>query len=76
MATTPPIPAESADHHYVPEFYLKGFRDRQRSLWVYEHAPRESTPKQEGHRANYDSFAHEGQPTDTLRRLWEGWKAL
>jgi hypothetical protein len=67
-----PSAAAQADHHYVPKFYLKGFTDQKKSLWVYEYgrnAPRESDPKHEGHRPNYYTFADRGQPDDSAEKL-------
>jgi len=55
----------SKAHHYVPQFYLKGFADPTRSaqsgkvlLWVYEKGkiPRLSTPRQEAHENNFYTF--------------------
>jgi hypothetical protein len=63
---------KAADHHYVPKFYLKGFTDKQGSLWVYEkgtNAPRESTPKKEGHRENYYTFTDRGFPDDSTEKM-------
>jgi len=68
----PQVPVESADHHYVPEFYLKGFMDKKHVLWVYEkgtNAPRPSTPKQEGHRENYYTFTDRGYADDSAEKM-------
>ncbi len=70
--TEPIPPTPEADHHYVPKFYLKGFMGKQRKLWVHEkgqNAPRESTPKHEGHRANYYVYTDRGYPDDQAERL-------
>ena len=60
MATSNEL-VETEKHHFLPQFYLNGFLDRQGSLWVYEHgstAPRQSKPKYEAYRQNY--YAVEG----------------
>jgi hypothetical protein len=65
-------PASSADHHYVPRFYLNRFTDRSRTLWVYEHGQekaRASTPKREGHRENYYTFTDLGYPNDAAETM-------
>jgi hypothetical protein len=62
----------TADHHYVPKFYLKGFTDKRGALWVYEHgvnAPRQSKPKHQGHRANYYTFDDRGQPDASTEKV-------
>jgi hypothetical protein len=69
---TPAQPAEVAEHHYVPKFYLKGFTDKNKRLWVYEkgaNAPRESTPKSEGNIENYYTFTDRGYPNDQAERM-------
>jgi hypothetical protein len=70
--TTPAQPAATADHHYVPKFYLKGFTGDKGALWVYEkgkNKPRESKPKNEGHRENYYSFADRGCLDDSTEKI-------
>jgi hypothetical protein len=70
MGATPQ--ADTADHHYVPKFYLKGFTDNHKKLWVYEkgtNAPRESKPKKEGHRPNYYVFTEGGRPNDSAEDM-------
>jgi hypothetical protein len=63
---------ESANHHYVPKFYLKGFTDKKGYLWAYEfgkNAPRQSDPKHEGHREDYYTFADRGYPDDSAEKM-------
>jgi hypothetical protein len=64
-------PLLTAAHHYVPRFYLKGFTDKQRKLWVYEQAKalRPSKPKDEAHRENYYVFTDRGYPDDQVEKL-------
>lgn len=59
--TTPPSAGARA-HHYVPKFYLKGFTDKDGSVWVYEKGkpPRESSPKKEANREEYYTFDDRG----------------
>jgi hypothetical protein len=69
---SPPQSARTADHHYIPKFYLKGFTDKEGSLWVYENgktAPRRSTTKHEGHRENYYVFEDRGFPDDSTEKM-------
>jgi hypothetical protein len=69
---TPAQLVEAADHHFVPKFYLKGFTDNSKRLWVYEkgsNAPRESTPKNEGNIENYYTFADRGHPDDQAEKM-------
>src|ERR1017187_366861 len=69
---TPPQLVEAADHHFVPKFYLKGFTDKNKKLWVYEkgsNAPRESTPKSEGNIENYYTFTDRGYPDDQAEKM-------
>ena len=65
-------PQSTADHHYVPKFYLNGFSDRKGQLWVYEKsvvAPRASTPKREGNRADYYVFTELGEKDDSAELM-------
>jgi hypothetical protein len=66
---TPAQPAATADHHYIPEFYLKGFT-KDKTLWVYEKdkPPRSSKPKFEAHRENYYIFSDRGSPDDAAEK--------
>src|ERR1700732_4798211 len=69
---TPAQHVEAADHHFVPKFYLKGFTGSSKKLWVYEkgcNAPRESTPKHEGHLENYYTFTDRGYPDDQAEKM-------
>jgi hypothetical protein len=51
------------DQHYIPKFYLKGFTDKDKNLWVYEkHKPlRQSKPKDEANRPDYYSLTESEQ---------------
>jgi hypothetical protein len=55
------------DQHYIPKFYLKGFADKAKNLWVYEkHRPlRQSKPKNEAHRPDYYAL-DEGEDRDAV----------
>jgi len=71
-ATTPSLePSEAKAQHYIPKFYLKGFTDKVRTLWVYEkfNAMRASTPKKEAHRADYYTHAEDGQRDETAENM-------
>jgi len=68
MASLP----NDSNHHYVPEFYLKGFTERKHTLWVYEKGlscPRSSTPRQEGSIRNYYRFDDIGVPDDSVEKM-------
>jgi hypothetical protein len=60
----------SANHHYVPKLYLKGFADNG-ILWVHEKgkAPRKSKPKDEAHRDNYYSHSDRGYVDDSVEKM-------
>lgn len=66
----PPTP-EVKDQHYIPKFYLKGFTDKQRNLWVCEKFKpiRASKPKHEAHRPDYYTHAEEGQRDETAENI-------
>jgi hypothetical protein len=69
---TPAQSGEAENHHFLPRFYLKGFMG-QGKLWVYEHgttAPRESKPKNEGHRLNYNTVAVDGHPDNQVEEMF------
>lgn len=60
------------DHHYVPRFYLNGFRDKNGVLWVYEKGavgPQASTPKKEGSREDYYIFTELGERDDSTEHM-------
>jgi hypothetical protein len=58
------------DQHYIPKFYLKGFTDKDKNLWVYEkHKPlRQSTPKNEAHRPDYYTLNENDADKDVVER--------
>jgi hypothetical protein len=64
---------ESKAQHYVPNFYLKGFTDRNGSLWVYEKSqpPRQSKPKHEAHRPDYYTHTDTGERDESIEDLLE-----
>lgn len=68
MAT--PAAALAEAHHYVPQFYLKGFTEK-KVLWVYEQGkpPRDSKPKYEAHRENYYTHNDRGTPDSTIEKM-------
>jgi hypothetical protein len=63
------------DQHYIPNFYLKGFTDKSKNLWVYErHKPlRASKPKKEANRPDYyalnESTEHHDAVEGALARI-------
>ena len=52
------------------KFYLKGFTDPQKTLWVYEKGKpsRASKPKDEAHRENYYTYEDKGYQDTTIER--------
>ena len=58
------------DQHFIPNFYLKGFTDKSKSLWVYErHKPlRQSKPKEEANRPDYYTLNESTERDDTVER--------
>ena len=69
MATVPS--SETKAQHYIPKFYLKGFTDRQKRLWVCERFKpiRASKPKDEAHRPDYYTHAEQGQRDETVEDI-------
>jgi uncharacterized protein DUF4238 len=65
VSDTPHPVAE--DQHYVPRFYLKGFTDKSKVLWVCEQGKpiRPSNPKHEAHRPDYYTHQEEGERDTT-----------
>lgn len=68
---SPPAPRgldESKAQHYIPEFYLKGFTDKRKVLWVCERFKpiRESKPKEEANRPDYYSHSENGERDETF----------
>jgi Protein of unknown function (DUF4238) len=62
----------SKRHHYVPQFYLRGFTDEDDRFWVYEkgkETPRVQTPLNTAIIGRFYTFnAADGTPTDELER--------
>lgn len=69
MATLPS--SEAKAQHYIPKFYLKGFTDREKRLWVCERFKpiRDSKPKDEAHRPDYYTHAEQGQRDETAEDI-------
>ncbi len=69
MATAPS--SEAKAQHYIPQFYLKGFTDKQGSLWVSERFKgiRESKPKREAHRPDYYTHSEQGRRNETAEDI-------
>jgi hypothetical protein len=63
--------AESKAQHYIPKFYLKGFTDEQKRLWVCEKFKpiRASKPKDEAHRPDYYTHAEQGERDETAEDI-------
>jgi len=66
--------SQAKAQHYIPKFYLKGFTDKQRALWVYERFKpiRQSAPKQEAHRPDYYTHSEDGQRDETAEDVLKG----
>ena len=62
----------SADGHYIPEFYLKGFTERKGLLWIHEKhaAPRASTPKLEANKPDFYAIANQAIDRDALEKMY------
>jgi hypothetical protein len=62
---------EQKAQHYIPKFYLKGFTDKQGTLWVCERfkAIRASKPKKEAHRADYYTVSDEDRRNETAEDI-------
>jgi len=72
MGTTPQQD-QTENHHFLPRFYLKGFMDAQKQLWVYERgqtAPKPSKPKYEGHRLNYYAIEQDENRTNQVEDMF------
>jgi hypothetical protein len=71
--TIKPTVLEVKAQHYIPRFYLKGFTDRQRKLWVCEKFKtiRASKPKHEAHRPDYYTHAEQGERDETAEDTLE-----
>jgi hypothetical protein len=69
---TTPSPEPKAQH-YIPKFYLKGFTDNCRRLWVCEKFKpiRESKPKAEAHGPDYYTHAEKGERDETAEDILE-----
>src|SRR6266446_8672967 len=63
--------SEQKAQHYIPNFYLKGFTDRQKRLWVCERFKpiRNSKPKDEANRPDYYTLAEQGRRNETAEDL-------
>jgi Protein of unknown function (DUF4238) len=67
------VSAVKAKHHFVPQFYLKGFTDDDGALWAYVkgvNAPRKTTPRMECHRDNYYTVTYNGMSDDSVEKLF------
>ena len=64
-----PSPDAKAQH-YIPKFYLKGFMDEKKQLWVLEKrkAPRASRPKEEAHRPDFYTFTDRGSRDESAEQ--------
>jgi hypothetical protein len=62
---------EPKAQHYIPKFYLKGFTDRQKRLWVCERFKpiRDSKPKNEAHRPDYYTVAEQGRRNEMVEDI-------
>jgi hypothetical protein len=63
--------AEPKAQHYIPNFYLKGFTDRQKRLWVCERFKpiRKSKPKDEANRPDYYTVSEQGRRDETAEDI-------
>jgi hypothetical protein len=63
--------SEPKAQHYIPKFYLKGFTDHQKRLWVCERFKpiRDSKPKDEAHRPDYYTLAEQGHRNETAEDI-------
>jgi hypothetical protein len=63
--------SEAKAQHYIPESYLKGFTDKQGSLWVCERFKpiRESKPKLEANLPDYYTHADNGERDETAENV-------
>lgn len=70
MKTDAPI-AEPKAQHYIPKFYLKGFTDKEGTLWVYEKFKplRASKPKSEANRPDYYTHCEKGERDETAENV-------
>lgn len=66
-------PADAKAQHYIPRFYLKGFTDKQGTLWVCEKFKpiRASKPKEEAHRPDYYTHSERGHRDETAEDALE-----
>jgi hypothetical protein len=71
MSSGTPIP-EPKDQHFIPRFYLKGFTDNHKLLYVYERFKplRESKPKKEANRPDYYTLAGENGRDETAEGVF------
>jgi hypothetical protein len=63
--------SEPKAQHYIPKFYLKGFTDHQKRLWVCERFKpiRDSKPKDEAQRPDYYTLAEQGHRNETAEDI-------
>jgi hypothetical protein len=59
---------EPKAQHYIPNFYLDGFTDTSRVLWVYEKFKplRASKPKNEAHKPDYYTHVEQGERDENV----------
>lgn len=60
--------------HYIPQFYLRGFTDKQGNLWVYERfrPMKKSKPKLEAHELDYYTHDEQGERDETAEDVLQG----
>jgi hypothetical protein len=65
---------EPKAQHYVPQFYLKGFTDKNKVLWVCEKFKpiRPSKPKEEAHRPDYYTHVSEEERNELTEDILMG----
>lgn len=68
--TTAPA-SEPKAQHYIPKFYLKGFADRHKTLWVCERFKpiRSSKAKDEAHRPDYYTVTEQSHRNETAEDI-------
>jgi hypothetical protein len=62
---------EATEQHYIPKFYLKGFTDKEGTLWVFEKfkSLRNSKPKKEASRPDYYTHDEDGKRDETAENV-------
>ena len=66
----------SKRHHYIPEFFIKGFTGKDGKVSVYDLSEGEiksgrKSPKQIFYEWNRNTFKIDGQPTDFVEKLYQ-----